>query len=283
MRQTLDFIRHHPLSGQRWLGAYARFFGWQARSRIWRVKHRIDWIEGSVLLVSKGMTGATGNIYCGLHEFADMEFLLHFLRPDDLFLDIGANVGSYTVLASKVVGARTIAFEPDPGTAAHLADNIDANAIAQAVTVHQVALGPTDGTVAFTVGLDTTNRVATPGQSNTRTVPVRRLDGIDGADQAVFAKIDVEGFEREVFRGADGILAAPNLMALATELDDPEIEQVLTGYGFQKFAYDPCARQLRTTPIPGLRQSNAIYARNVDAVAARLASSPKRSWRGLTI
>jgi hypothetical protein len=42
----------------------------------------------------------SGNIYAGLHEFGDMAFVLHFLRAGDLFADVGANIGSYTVLAS---------------------------------------------------------------------------------------------------------------------------------------------------------------------------------------
>jgi len=42
----------------------------------------------------------------------DMGFLLHFLRKDDLFLDVGANIGSYTVLAGGAVGAKSISFEP---------------------------------------------------------------------------------------------------------------------------------------------------------------------------
>ena len=45
-----------------------------------------QWIKGSKLIVRNGMTGATGNIYCGLHEFADMGFVLHLLRPGDLAL-----------------------------------------------------------------------------------------------------------------------------------------------------------------------------------------------------
>ena len=49
------------------------------------------------------MTGATGNIYCGLHEFIELTFLLHLLRPNDLSLNIGANVGSYIILAARVL------------------------------------------------------------------------------------------------------------------------------------------------------------------------------------
>src|SRR5262249_8696404 len=71
------------------------------------------WIANQKLVVQRGMMGATGNIYVGLIEFTDMMFLLHFLRRGDLFFDIGANVGTYTVLASGVCGAKTWAFEPD--------------------------------------------------------------------------------------------------------------------------------------------------------------------------
>jgi hypothetical protein len=56
----------------------------------------------------------TGNLYAGLHEFSEMGFLLHLLRQNDLFVDVGANLGSYTVLASAVCQARNIAFEPVP-------------------------------------------------------------------------------------------------------------------------------------------------------------------------
>jgi thymidylate synthase len=62
------------------------------------------------------MTGATGNIYAGLHEFEDMAFLLHLLRSEDMFADVGSNIGSYTILASGVVGAKSVAFEPVPST-----------------------------------------------------------------------------------------------------------------------------------------------------------------------
>jgi precorrin-6B methylase 2 len=87
------------------------------------------------------MTGATGNIYAGLHEFADMAFTLHFLRPDDLFLDIGANIGSYTLLASAVCKARTISFEPDPKTMTLLRRNIDLNGLHGRVVLEQTAVG----------------------------------------------------------------------------------------------------------------------------------------------
>ena len=73
------------------------------------------------------MKGAAHFINPGLCEFDEMGFVLHFLRSEDLFVDVGANVGAYTVLASGVIGARTIAFEPNPSTFKYLERNIAEN------------------------------------------------------------------------------------------------------------------------------------------------------------
>lgn len=103
----MAFIVRHPLSSKHPLRALIRYADWQMRSRL-KGEIVFEWVAGSRLIVRRGMTGATGNIYCGLHEYRDMAFLLHLLRADDLFVDIGANIGSYTILASAVCGARAI-------------------------------------------------------------------------------------------------------------------------------------------------------------------------------
>src|SRR5687768_12850180 len=126
MLATFGFVAQHPLNrGRRW-AAFRRLFRYQLATRT-REETSFDWFGGAKLVVSRNMSGASGNIYCGLHELADMGLFLHFLRPADLFLDIGANVGSYTVLASRVCGAETLAFEPDARAAARLARNVQAN------------------------------------------------------------------------------------------------------------------------------------------------------------
>jgi hypothetical protein len=113
------FLVTHPLTRRRRLWATARVLRWQIASRI-RDEVIVDWIGGTRFAAGRGMTGVTGNIYAGLHEFADMAFVRHFLRAGDLFADVSANIGSYTVLASGVVGCSTVAFEPDPAAAAAL-------------------------------------------------------------------------------------------------------------------------------------------------------------------
>ena len=100
------YIAGHPLTRDRKLRAFSRLLRWQVESRL-RHEVIVPWVEGTRLAARRGMAGATGNIYCGLHEFEDMAFVLHFLRPGDFFADVGANIGSYTVLASGVCKART--------------------------------------------------------------------------------------------------------------------------------------------------------------------------------
>jgi len=271
---TLSFIVNHPLARQHRLAALTRFARWQITSRI-HDESTVDWVDGAVLTVKRGMTGATGNLYCGLHEFAEMAFLLHLLQPGDLFLDIGANIGSYTVLASRVCGADSIAFEPDATTAIALRRNIAANGIEGRVRVEQFALGSRNGEIPFTVGLDTMNRVATANDKDTQIVEVRLLDDVPGANDAVFAKLDVEGFEDEVIKGAMCVLSSTNLLAIQCESHGPVMTDVLFEHGFKQYFYDPISRVISEGPA-GYKTSNDLFVRDVEQVQCRVNRAPLR-------
>ncbi|MBV9995181.1 MAG: FkbM family methyltransferase [Caulobacteraceae bacterium] len=278
---TLRFVTGHPLTRGRPLRALGRYAHWQLQSRLCG-EVVVDWISGARLAVRTGMTGATGNIYCGLHEFADMAFLLHLLRPGDLFLDVGANVGSYTVLASKVCGAKTVAFEPDGAAAERLRQNIQLNDIEDLARVCQFVVGAETGEVAFTVGLDTTNHVTQGAAGPVRTAAVRRLDDTPGCGAPTMIKLDVEGYEEQVIAGAYSTLAAPSLLAIETELQSPEVERALLGLGFRRAYYDPFRRIL--TDEPGeVRASNGLYLRNPGEVLARVRVAPVRSVVGVRL
>lgn len=205
MLNTLKFILNHPLNRGRPISTLARYASWQIRSRL-QDEVVVDWIEGTKLVARNGMTGATGNIYCGLHEYADMSFVLHLLRPGDLFVDVGANIGSYTMLASGVCGARSIAIEPDPRTVQHLGRNIAVNGLGGRVDLKMTAVGEETGTIAFTTGLDTMNRVAAAGDRDAQMVPLARLDDLLDSCAPVLIKMDVEGFEAPALRGAEETL-----------------------------------------------------------------------------
>jgi FkbM family methyltransferase len=265
------FFAAHPLTREAPLSAWGRFIAWQINSRL-HDEVIVQWIGGQRLAVRNGMTGATQNIYTGLHEFNDMMLALHLLRQGDLFLDIGANVGAYTVLASGVCRARTWAFEPDPFTVRHLKRNIAINCLDELVTVYNLALGASDGEVRFTVGLDTTNRVASGYDRNTRAVRQQSLDNLIDNAFPIMMKIDVEGFEEEVLRGAQRLLANLCLKVIELESVTPLIETMLTDHKFKRHYYDPFSRRFCNSPTD-IQSFNSVFVRDLEFAAERLAAA----------
>lgn len=191
MLKTINYIRLHPINKNQQCKAIMRFLWWQLKSRIKPGFHKLPFGEKSKILAKKGLTGATGNIYCGLHEFNDMAFLLHFLIEDDLFLDIGANIGSYTILSASEVGAQTISFEPIPATFNILEENIKVNQIEHLVELKNNGVGSKNGVIRFTSGLDTVNHVASASDKDTVEVNVVTID----SEVQIKQKLIDEGFE----------------------------------------------------------------------------------------
>ena len=261
------FIGSHPLTRNHRLRALARFAHWQMRSRF-RSELIVPWIGGTKLAVRRRMTGATGNIYVGLHEFKDMAFVLHFLREGDDFADIGANVGSYTILASGVCRAHTMAFEPDPVTFKALMRNIAVNNLSALVMARNEALGPATGSAELTIGLDTVNRIIVDPSTKTQTVAMETLDrALDGVAPCLM-KLDVEGFEFEILRAAAKTLKSPMLKAILTEDNSPRVTEILHRAGFSERTYDPYTRQLQAHN--GRDGSNTLFLRDDAFVQQRL-------------
>lgn len=273
-----SFFATHPLTADNPAAAWWRFACWQFRSRL-QLETIVPWVSGTKLAVRRGMTGATGNIYCGLHEFVDMAFALHLLRPDDLFLDIGANVGSYSVLASGVCGARSIAFEPDPHAADALERNITINGLCDLVTIHRKAVG-IDGDVRFTIGLDTVNHVVGTDKTDTRVVPSVSLDSLDCRPTLI--KLDVEGGEDDVVRNGRETLGKTHAIIIETVSD--ETHAALIEAGFKRAFYSPFQRLLSTaSPAPSVPTNNSLYVKNFDFVTKRIESAPAVTVFGRSI
>jgi len=284
--QTLKYIHDHPLNKGHFGSALRRYLSWQIGSRLAPGPVAVPFVNKSMLMVHPGMTGATQNIYCGLHEFADTSFLLHLLRPGDLFVDVGANVGVYTILASAAIGAKSICFEPNPSTFDWLARNIRLNDLAGLVESHNACAGKSEGVVGFDVsGQDTTNHVCESGSTSTQVinVPVIALDQCVGVKQPILIKIDVEGFESTVLAGADRVLSDPGLLALTVELSDDclrygfgidEAHNAIMSHGFRPASYDPFTRRLRAIDGRNRESANTIYLRDLQATQLRVSEAP---------
>lgn len=285
----LKFIWTHPLARKNRPAAIKRFLAYQLVVRIgqWPILH--DLTNHVKVIVGKGQTGVTGNIYTGLHEFHDMAFLLHFLRPGDLFVDVGANAGVYTLLASGHVGSTSVAIEPVPGTFRRLAENVQLNGLWEEVRMLNVAVGSESGTVWMTNSHDTMNFVM-PSSRDEEGIEVQQV-ALDEVLQDVYPaliKIDVEGYELNVLQGADLILGGPSVQALIVELNESggryhqsssAVVSALRHHGFEPFRYDPYRRIF----LPGFepRSSNGLFIRDIGKVRERVLGAPLISLMGV--
>ena len=265
-------VMSHPLGSRRPLHSFGRIASWQLRSRL-QSPRVVDWVNGRKLSVSRGDTGATGNIYFHLHEVADMAFFAHLLRPGDVFIDAGANIGSYTILASANA-ARIESFEPAPETVVKLRRNIELNGAD--ASIHTVALGHENGQAHFTFGNDCVNALAPDGET---VVEVRTLDSFDFAPVAM--KMDLEGGEENALAGASATLKKDSLLALEVETVSPASARLLEDAGFARRWYDPFSRAIRREPTG--RANNQLWVRDEEAVARRVAEGPDIRYRDRSV
>ena len=288
---TLSFILRHPLNRAKKGAALRRFIRWQIASRLLPGAVAVPFVDSTRLLVLPGMTGATGNIYCGLHEYQDMALVLHALRPGDLFADVGANIGSYTVLAAGAAGATCLSFEPHPATFAHLLDNVRLNDLGPMVTARNIALGASSASLSFTAGLDTVNHVLAEGEvvSDAIHVPVEPLDSVLSGAALTVMKIDVEGFETEVLNGGSEAFQSSSLIAVIMELngsglrygyDESYLHARMLGWGFAPASYDPVRRTVTPVQSRSAVDGNTLYVRDLDALRDRVLAAPPHSVLG---
>jgi FkbM family methyltransferase len=173
----------------------------------------------------------------------ELAFLRDALDPGATAIDVGANVGVYTVAAALRVGptGRVLAVEADDEYVPRLHANLARNGI-ENVTVLAVAAGESDGEAELVLAADRAFSsikplVAYRGAGVNRTVPLRRLDTIwaeAGEPAVAFVKIDVEGAELEVLAGAERLLdrCHPALVVEVSSATEPDVQRRLAGFGY---------------------------------------------------
>jgi len=223
-------------------------------------------------------------MYMGLFEPAETRLVKELLLPGDVFIDIGAHIGWYTTIGSKLVeGGSVIAFEPYPANALTLQENLHLNHCANVLVV-ETALGEQSGTtfIASSSG-DSGSVTALSWARDGRTeVPVITLDEIDvniDFGPAALVKIDVEGWESHVLGGArktlsraKRVLVEINLPALEEAgSSKEEIFDLLRNCGFTNFFH---------ISEGGVRRFSSNAVSNVLATKAfdRIGSRSRDDW-----
>jgi FkbM family methyltransferase len=189
-----------------------------------------------------------------------MYFLSKVLEPGGTFIDVGANIGLYSLAAARIVGSggRVLAFEPSSRERELLERNIDRNCLTQ-VAVDSRALGDAENSQTVlhiaddqhggqnTLGAVVYENVRLVGDASVEMTTLDRVVDEHGLDRVDTVKIDVEGAEFAVLSGAHGILTAlrPVLMMelqddslVAQGSSEREVVGVLSRFGYELYCYE---------------------------------------------
>jgi FkbM family methyltransferase len=179
--------------------------------------------EDPALLVAVVETG-------GRLEPGSLAVVLSLLKEGGVLVDVGANIGTFTLPAARRVGARghVLAMEPAPRVVELLRRTVALNEVADWIEVRECAAGEANGTVLFGLSRQTThNSLQMPDDTVEQIeVPIRRLDDLIGSGRQVdVVKIDVEGAELQVWRGMQRIVAENPQLAIVLEFGPEHIRR----------------------------------------------------------
>lgn len=245
-----------------------------------------EWFGGTHLLLAIPSDLSRCIWVTGCFEPNEMAFLRSVLKPGMTFVDVGANVGLYTILASRLTGSsgRVVAFEPSPRERASLQRHIERNSLGN-VIVRPEAVSDEAGTATLHLtdpywgGQNTIGAPIYEGVDVVSSVgvPTARLDDVlneIGLDTIDCLKIDVEGAEAMVLRGAARTLTGSRPIVLIELLDASlskqgssaaEVIGLLQSYGYELRQYSAVTGLLEAVPTGADPQSANVVAVPVEA------------------
>lgn len=235
-------------------------------------------------------------LYMNSFEHAERVFINRFLNSGDVFLDVGANVGLFSLIAGRIVGpqGKVYAFEPCHETVRLLRNNIQLN---QLENIDLIEKAVTERTGEFTLytaenGHDAWNTLASGDASagaKAETIHGIRLDEFVNAnklDKIAMIKIDVEGWENNVLVGGYDTLSRPDAPVLQVEFTDDaaiaagtscdSLYNTLVALGYALYEYDPECNALIPSPKKQAYPYFNLYAiKNLEQVEQALHQSVK--------
>lgn len=288
-RRTSSFFRQHDVRAKP-VRAILRRARWRAH---WALRPNDPfelrtWTHG--LTISLPDTGAAAQVYYRQFSSTSLARLLSLaLTPGMHFLDVGAHVGEYSLLAGHLVGpsGRVDAIEPQAGLARVIESNARRNGLMN-VVVHQVAVSDREERRALEVdpssGGSWLSRARSSGGAPVESMSLDSLLEKMGSDRVDIAKVDAAGNEADVFRGAERALSGSNLPLLIYKLygsqvvadrygrDSLDAMRMLQEYGYQQWIVQKTLRKI-TTPaavhglLPADYYSIPIFACKVESLA----------------
>lgn len=230
--------------------------------------------------VKKG-DGIAANYHSVFHEPVDTIFLINYLNSSDHLIDIGANVGHFSLVAAKIAKCKVMAIEPIPETFSRLTKNVALNELNELVDCRNIGLSNESGSLHFSDNLNTTNKVISEGRKGVE-IAVHTLDDLTAKLSPTILKIDVEGYEYFVLKGGLKTLNSDSLKVIIVELnessneygvDEELIIELLKEYSFKPISFSPSVNNITELKNKDTSKFNTIFTKDIKHVSERIKSN----------
>lgn len=290
-----NVFRKHPFTKHNLKKSWFNYLFYNAIIRVKNKPTKFKWINNLNIYTQKGDSCLGGNVFLGLMEFHESAFLVHFLQNSDLFVDVGANLGHYTLLASGVCDARTIAIEPVPTTYKRLKYNVIKNNIWNMVKLENIGIGAKDGELFFSNFDDNAINYVQGNEKNESSLRVRvkTLNNLLKGKTPKVIKIDAEGYELLILNGANNVLKNPELEAIIIEINghcrrygytEYEVFRFIVSFGFIPVCYDSFSRKINLLNNFNHDSDSTIFIRDLKSANLKVKYGKKiRIWKNYLI
>ena len=197
-----------------------------------------------------------GRVLFYFREQADdlLNFMQKYLNPGMTFVDVGSNIGSHTILGSRLVGQQGMVFsiEADPRTFQLLQSNISRNRVTNATLINQ-CVSDRSGEVCFNVDSNSARSSLIRNGSDRILLMADPLDDVlPPGCEIDLLKVDVEGAELLVLNGAKRLFNCkpPRVVVFEATSDQREIREFLLSHGYRLFEFRRCNSSLTEISWP---------------------------------
>lgn len=211
--------------------------------------------------------------YTNLADYYEMHFLLKTLKNQDVFIDIGSNIGIYSLLAStKITSGRIFAFEPNPSIFNKLKTNLQLNNVTNCMPIERIVSNTNEKKMFMINSISELSKIVINNKANKSIIKISsvKLDDFvveNNIQNIKLLKIDVEGAEGLVFEGAKNILKSHLVSNILFELNPVANEfgisstiifNQLTNFGYNIYYFNSVGRLVKVNKYSDLPSKDTI-------------------------
>ncbi|MFZ1721705.1 MAG: FkbM family methyltransferase [Microgenomates group bacterium] len=221
----LQKLLNHPLNSNRKIKTFARIVWWKFNQLFLNIPAIIEMAPGAKLICYPQSSYGSFVVYANFPEYNEMRFIQNFVKDGDIVLDVGANIGSISILAaSRGEKVRVFAFEPTEKIIPLVKENIGVNGFEERIKIYQTAVSHKNGFLQFTIENESEiNHLTSKRHNSSTSVKSLRLDTFvkrTNISRIDLLKIDVEGAEMLVLSGAKKLIQKNQIETIIFEVNE---------------------------------------------------------------